>query len=45
MWRYSFSLVYKGSRIRVTVDAQGAQYELLAGSALRLNPMEATLNE
>jgi alpha,alpha-trehalose phosphorylase len=33
--RYSFPLVYKGSRIRVTVDAGGAKYELLSGPPVR----------
>ena len=33
--RYSFSMVYKGSRFRVTVDAGGAKYELISGPSLR----------
>jgi alpha,alpha-trehalose phosphorylase len=32
--RYSFPLVYKGSRIRVTVDGKGAKYELISGKPL-----------
>jgi len=34
--RYSFPLVYKGSRIRVTVDADGACIELIEGASLSL---------
>ena len=34
--RYSFPLVYKGSRIRVTVDADGARIELIDGDPLNL---------
>lgn len=32
--RYSFPLAYKGSRIRVTVDATGPRYELISGAPL-----------
>ncbi len=34
--RYSFPLVYKGSRIRVTVDADGAIYQLISGEPVSL---------
>jgi alpha,alpha-trehalose phosphorylase len=34
--RYSFSLVYKGSRIRVTVTADGAAYERISGAPLMI---------
>lgn len=34
--RYSFPMVYKGSRIRVTVDHDGARVELIDGTPLSL---------
>jgi alpha,alpha-trehalose phosphorylase len=34
--RYSFPLAYKGSRIRVTVDKNGAAYQLLSGAPVTL---------
>jgi len=34
--RYSFLMVYKGSRFRITVDLSGAAYELIDGESLTI---------
>ncbi len=38
--RYSFPLVYKGSRMRVTVDKEGATFKLVAGKPLKIQVNE-----